>query len=347
MSDTRELLVQAAQRVFSDHPAGFVDDTESKGYLALWSALTEAGVSMALHRDMAGELGLADAAALVRPAAYHGAAIPLAETLIAQWLAADMPGEMPTTPMTFVTSPMEAHAVRGGWRIQGLGSRIPWLRAASHVVLPVWVGGRLSLAMVANEAASLQRGHNLAGEPRDELSLDAVTSNVWPASAIESSTISALGAAFRSIQIAGAIDRLLELTVMYVRDRIQFGKPLSKLQAVQQLCATLAGHAAAATASADLALEALDERVDLTKIAAAKIRTGEAAGAAAAIAHQLHGAMGVSREHVLHRFTLRLWAWRDEYGNEAHWSLWLGHQIAKAGVEALWPLITETRETSA
>jgi alkylation response protein AidB-like acyl-CoA dehydrogenase len=249
--------------------------------------------------------------------------------------------------MTFVTSPLEADAVRGGWRIQGLGSRIPWLRAASHVVVPLWVGGRLFFTMVATDTLSLQRGHNLAGEPRDELSLDAVTANIWPAGVIDVSTIYALGAAFRSIQIAGAIDRVLELTTTYVRDRVQFGKPLAKLQAVQQLCATLAGHAAAATASADLALEALEQRVDLTKIAAAKTRTGEAAGAAAAIAHQLHGAMGVSREHVLHRFTRRLWAWRDEYGNEAHWSLWLGQQIAKSGVEELWPLITESREMHA
>jgi acyl-CoA dehydrogenase len=346
MSDTRELLVQAAQRVLSDH-AAVIDDPDSKGYLALWSALTEAGMSTALHPVMAGELGLADAAALVRPAAYLGAAIPLAETLIAQWLSADMVGDMPTTPMTFVTSPLEAHPVRGGWRIQGHGSRIPWLRAASHVVLPLWVGGRLFLTMVATDTVSVQRGHNLAGEPRDELSLDAVTPNIWPAGAIEVPTICALGAAFRSIQIAGAIDRVLELTTTYVRDRVQFGKPLAKLQAVQQLCAALAGHAAAATASADLVLEALEQRVDLTKIAAAKTRTGEAAGAAAAIAHQLHGAMGVSREHVLHRFTRRLWAWRDEYGNEAHWSLWLGQQIARLGVEELWPLITESREMNA
>jgi hypothetical protein len=259
----------------------------------------------------------------------------------------DMAAEMPTGPMTFVTSPMEGHPARDGWRIQGLGSRVPWLRAATHVVLPLWVDGTLSLAMVANDAASPQHGRNLAGEPRDDLSVNAVTANVWPAGAIEIPMINALGAAFRCIQSAGAIDRVLELTVTCVRDRVQFGKPLAKLQAVQQLCATLAGHAAAATASADLALEALDEGIDLIKIAAAKTRTGEAAGAAAAIAHQLHGAMGVSREHVLHRLTRRLWAWRDEYGNEAHWSLWLGQQIAKSGVAGLWPLITESREMTA
>jgi len=346
MSDTRELLVQASQRVFADHATVVVHDESVVVDVALWSALTVAGVSTALHRDMAGEVGLADAAALVRPAAYHAAAVPLAETLIAQWLSMDMEAEMPAGPMTFITSPIEGYRARGGWRIKGQGSRIPWLRAASHVVLPLWVDGRLFLAMVANDAPERGRGHNLAGEPRDDLSLDTITADVWPAGAIEVSTIGALGAAFRSIQIAGAIDRVLELTVTYVRDRVQFGKPLAKLQAVQQLCATLAGHAAAATASADLALEALDEGVDRTKIAAAKTRTGEAAGAAAAIAHQLHGAMGVSREHALHRYTRRLWAWRDEYGNEAHWSRWLGRQIANSGVAELWPLITESREVT-
>ena len=44
---------------------------------------------------------------------------------------------------------------------------------------------------------------------------------------------------------------------------------------------------------------------------------GEAAGIGAAIAHQMHGAIGFTQEHQLHYLTRRLWSWRDEFGNEA------------------------------
>jgi acyl-CoA dehydrogenase len=61
--------------------------------------------------------------------------------------------------------------------------------------------------------------------------------------------------------------------------------------------------------------------------ASAKIRTGEAAGHACAIAHQVFGAIGFTEEHELHQFTKRLWSWRDECGNEAFWSRELGERI--------------------
>ena len=50
------------------------------------------------------------------------------------------------------------------------------------------------------------------------------------------------------------------------------------------------------------------------------MRVGEAAGDGAAIAHQVHGAMGFTYEHSLHHFTRRLWAWREEFGNESFWA---------------------------
>ncbi|MGB3952195.1 MAG: acyl-CoA dehydrogenase family protein, partial [Solirubrobacterales bacterium] len=72
----------------------------------------------------------------------------------------------------------------------------------------------------------------------------------------------------------------------------------------------------------------------------AKLRAAEAAGTVAAIAHQVHGAMGVTREHRLQYFTRRLWSWRDEDGNEQLWGHWLGRRVLGRGADALWPSIT-------
>jgi acyl-CoA dehydrogenase len=97
---------------------------------------------------------------------------------------------------------------------------------------------------------------------------------------------------------------------------------------------TAAGSAADAIAHA----ETFDDAVFL-EAAAAKIRSAEAAQEGAAIAHQIHGAIGFTREHILHRFTLRLLAWRDDFGNESHWGAALGNRVAARGAEELWPLL--------
>ena len=75
------------------------------------------------------------------------------------------------------------------------------------------------------------------------------------------------------------------------------------------------------------------------EVAAAKIRCGEAAAEGAAIAHQAHGAMGYTDEHVLHRFTLRLFQWRDDFGSESEWAAGLGAMAAANGADRLWPMV--------
>src|SRR5207247_4970660 len=106
----------------------------------------------------------------------------------------------------------------------------------------------------------------------------------------------------------------------------------------------LAGEVAAAMTAAGSAADApahaytFDDAVFL-EVASAKIRAAEAAQEGAAIAHQIHGAIGFTREHILHRFTLRLLAWRDDFGNESHWAAALGNRVAARGAEELWPLV--------
>ena len=109
--------------------------------------------------------------------------------------------------------------------------------------------------------------------------------------------------------------------------------------------ARLAGETAAANAAATSAAWALENQpiesdAAFVEVAAAKVRTGEAAQAGALIAHQVHGALGYTREHVLHRYTHRLWSWRDEYGDESEWALALGTHFAKVGADGAWPALT-------
>ena len=78
-------------------------------------------------------------------------------------------------------------------------------------------------------------------------------------------------------------------------------------------------------------------------IAAAKVRAGEAATRACSIAHQVHGAIGFTREHSLHFATRRLWAWREQFGSDAWWAEALGRAAIAGGAAAFWPALTRRR----
>ena len=108
---------------------------------------------------------------------------------------------------------------------------------------------------------------------------------------------------------------------------------LKRFQAIQHYLAEIAGEAAATGAAVDAAAQASNT----FGFAAAKARASQAAGTVARLAHQVHGAIGYTAEHDLHHWTKRLWAWRDECGNEAYWWQGLGAHAAQGGGAALWP----------
>jgi len=141
------------------------------------------------------------------------------------------------------------------------------------------------------------------------------------------------------------LQSLLDISVGYAQERVAFGRPIAKFQAIQHDLARLAGEVAAATAAAGSAAVAIEDakafgEAVFLEAASAKIRAGEAANDGALIAHQVHGAIGFTQEHVLHRFTHRLWSWRDDFGGEAAWAVRLGEAICAGGADALWPTIT-------
>ena len=151
--------------------------------------------------------------------------------------------------------------------------------------------------------------------------------------AISAELVRGFGALLRAAQMAGAMEAALDLSTRYANDRVQFGRPIGKFQAIQQQLALLAEEAAAALVAVESA--AISRRRGAASaefaLAAAKIRAGEAAGKVAEIAHQVHGAIGFTEEHSLHYLTRRLWSWRDEFGDEAYWAALLGRRIAAAG----------------
>jgi len=142
-----------------------------------------------------------------------------------------------------------------------------------------------------------------------------------------------LGAVVTAAQIVGALERVLELTLAFANQRVQFGRPIAKFQAIQHQLAVMAEQVAAARMAAQLGCQCHPGRglqSDSLRAAVAKARCSEAAALVAPMAHAVHGAIGITAELDLQLFTRRLHVWRLEYGSETAWHRVLGHAVLDA-----------------
>ncbi len=299
---------------------------------------------LTLPESAGGSAGtVADAAVVLDAAGAHAARVPLVETdLLAGWLLHATGIPLPDGPLTAVVADLDV----SGERVAGELRRVPWARAATGLVVltPAHV------VLLAPDALRVQDGANLAEEPRDTVRVGTAARGasahaVTPApegAAAEFRLRAALG---RAQLLAGAARAALVGSLRYAGEREQFGRPIGRFQAVQQQLALAAAEVAAASAAAAAAAEVatadgFGAASTRFAVAAAKARTSETAGAVARIAHQVHGAIGFTREHDLRLATTRLWAWREEDGSDAEWNAEVGAAVLAAGPEELWPLVT-------
>jgi acyl-CoA dehydrogenase len=142
----------------------------------------------------------------------------------------------------------------------------------------------------------------------------------------------------------GALETARDLAVAHARDRTQFGRPLAAFQAVQHMLAQIARDVAVTRSVVELAVSAASENVTggWLEIASAKVVAGRAARTVSAHAHQVHGAIGITKEYSLSALTRRLWSWREEFGTESEWSQRIGQEACRSP-EGVWGLITGGR----
>lgn len=352
MSDSSNIVVETTQRILRDRCTPALVNEAERGEFpaALWETLEESGLTLAWVPDEYGGAGaeIADGFGALRAAGEHALPLPLAETMMAGFLLARAGIAAPPGPMT--VAPVHAADrldIGADGLLQGSARLVPFARWAQHLAVPARRGAEDCIALVALADCAVKPGQGLAGEPRDQVVLHGVRPvETAAAPGLDGDALQVLGAAVRAVQMAGGLERALNMALDHATSRVQFGRPIGGFQAIQHALAQFAGESAAAGAAADAAAEAIASGAPLTgeavvaEVAAAKIRVGEAAGLGSAIAHQVHGAMGFTYELSLHHVTRRLWSWRDEFGGEAAWSIRLGGIAARLGGEALWPFVT-------
>jgi len=345
MNELQSILADTVTRLFTDRVTLAIRESAEKGQwpAALWQVVEENGLTLPQIPEARGGGGGSwqDAHIVVSAAGRLAVPLPLAETMVAAWLLSESGLDVPMGPLTLAPIyPADRLALgRDGssWRLSGTATRVPWGRAAEHVV----VAADGMIALVAAGHARVDADVNLALEPRDTLAwTGAPVAAAAPAGRLTPDALRLYGALVRSAQMAGGLEYLLAQTVRYVSERKQFGRPIGSFQAIQHQLALLAGHTAAAGSAAANAFRAADRGDAAFEIAVAKARTGEAAGLGAGIAHQCHGAIGFTYEHSLHFVTRRLWSWRAEFGAESHWTAEIGRDVARRGADELWSYIT-------
>jgi acyl-CoA dehydrogenase len=338
MNEEQQLIVETAKRIFVDQCAKSVVDAAEAGEFpsGLWNTLEETGLTLAgIDLEAGGSGGaMADALLLVREAGAAAAPIPLAEHLISATLLAAKNITIPKGIITLalVSSDQDTSGKLAG-RLRGKVHQVTYSEVAQSVL---WVTAH-GLVLTPNVDIPWSRTVGISGESWASLDLDLTPIQGELVPFLDAGQLARqLGAATRINLMSGAISRVLEMSVQYVSDRVQFGRPLAKFQAIQHQLAILAGEAAACQRCADAVLTA-DNQLD---IAIGKARTGEAVTLVSDISHQVHGAIGYTLEHALNLRTRRLWQWRDEYGTEREWQILIGKQFCKTGADSLWAEIT-------
>jgi acyl-CoA dehydrogenase len=350
------ILEETVARLLADFASvDAVMAAEDRGFSTdLWEALARSGLALVSVPESAGGSGgsLGDALSMLRLAGRHAAPVPLAETaVLAGWLAASTGLSVPDDGRPLTLAPGDARDELslqqrdGGWQARARLHRVPWGREAGSLALLAptpHLDVPFHVAIVPLSACNIQPGRNLAGEPRDLVLVDAPlpADHVAPCPPdVDPDALRLRGALTRAVLMAGAFDRVVELTISYADARHQFGRSISSFQVVQHGLVQLASEAGAATIAVEVAAFSSAEVPAPFEVAVAKAVTSSSADVVSRIAHQVHGAIGMTREYELNLYTRRLWCWRQEFGSARWWNSWIGRRACAEGADRLWPRI--------
>jgi acyl-CoA dehydrogenase len=330
-------LTEMMDAVFSAHRETRPDTADVARDEALWRRLDELGLVRLTGAESEGGSGAGwfEAAELLGAAVRHGVRIPLAEhDLLACWLL-DVNGMACDDAVRTV-------AVLDD---DGASAAVPWARGAQRIV-SVWrAEGEYRMADTSVAAVRVSAGTNPIGEPRDSVSADVSLLDGVPVAAGLIDQLMRKAALVRAIQVCAALDRIVELSIEHAGTRVQFGRPLSKFQSMQNLVSDSAAEAALARSATEAALTAavadgwVTDRLDFM-VAVARSCAGHAASVVVRNGHQIHGAIGTTREHRLHEFTRAALAWRSDYGSVDRWDSRITDAALRVGGPGLWSLIT-------
>jgi alkylation response protein AidB-like acyl-CoA dehydrogenase len=353
LSDDQRALQDAASTLLDDRcPTSRVRQVaDQTGQLddVLWAAMAEQGwLAVELPEAVGGlSLGLVETVVLCEQIGRHLAPVPflgtvltgvalasaltdgeidlsttLGEVAVESWIeqlaAGDAVGAVAWSrrPAAVTARPDG----QGGWTLSGRSDLVVYGPSADVVVVFAEVDGAPALFALAPEGAQ---------RPRPEPAMDRTRSVGWldvadlPARRLggpgRAGDLLDRAATAMSAEMLGAADRVLEMTVDYAKDRVQFGRPIGGFQAVKHRCADMLVDVEgmrSATYYAGWAVGAGD--ADASAAASvAKVWSSDAARRVMASGLQVHGGIGFTWEHDLHLFLKRSQLDQMSFGDAA------------------------------
>jgi acyl-CoA dehydrogenase len=288
----------------------------------LWQQIIESGFADAMVSEQSGGAGLemSETFPLFFLCGRHALPLPLAQTMVARHICALNDIAIPDGPIAISPMPVSSADDAIDCRNVPFGKLAQWA-LVSHAGPP---DVQRDLLLPVSEAIRTETG--VVGSLQAHL--------CWknsPAPAVVlNDTIPWLevAATITAALMAGAMETVLQTTVRYAGERVQFGRPIGKFQAVQQQLSVLAELATASRMAAELGCQQTSERtMNVLAAAVAKARASEAAGAVVSIAHGVHAAMGITAEYDLQIYTRRLIEWRTDYGSAGYWNRRVGDAV--------------------
>jgi acyl-CoA dehydrogenase len=292
---------------------------EEADHRATWEALSSAGItSVGTARPEDASSGdLWDAAACVEELAATGRSAPLVENAVGRWaLGPDAPADE-TLVTVGVGEPLQSPI------------RIPWATDAAAVVIL----GADGVYSVNPDRMAVIDELDIAGDPVGQVAIDSAPDRLD----VDPAEVAIRLRVLRAAALVGVCRAMHVMTRAHVRTREQFGKPLIAIPAVATAVAVMRTR----LVQAETALRRARTAPDPSSAAiVARLVAAEQAGEVAATAHQLHGALGVTRDYGLQRLSRRAWAWRDLDWREHALATELG-KLALAVTEArYWDEVT-------
>jgi alkylation response protein AidB-like acyl-CoA dehydrogenase len=332
----------------------------------LWKTLAEAGLLGLGLSEAAGGMGLGmiDLGLLLEEQGRTLAPIPLIPTLLAGWaldahgtagqwawlprllsgeallsVAIDEVGGVdPTAPGVTATSD------GNGWRLDGVKVAVPYGEQAQALLVTSRTDSGPALFLVERNAKGLkiegQRSTN--GEPQAMVSFEgtplsgnAIVGSVEDGGAIVTALVQRAQVAL-SLRQVGVATEALKRTAAYSSARIQFGKPLGAMQAVQQRAADGFIDVEAMRSTALLAAWQIDQgRPQAADIATAKYWAAIGGHRVVHSAQHLHGGMGADVTYPIHRYFLDAVAIGETLGGAQPMLAAIGAAVASGQTEAL------------
>ncbi|MEU5214717.1 acyl-CoA dehydrogenase family protein [Streptomyces sp. NPDC020807] len=308
-TEEQEAVRELAARIFGDlatherlAAAGTGGDAE------LWKALCAAGLPGAVE-----ETGLLGLVLLLEEQGRVTAQVPLAASCVYGILAVVrhgtdeqrarlLPGLRDGTTVVTGAFPAGGSVVSEGERLSGIVEWVPWLRDATHVLVP---DGARGLWLVRTEdAAPVEAVELTAPWSAGRLVLDGAPGERLGGPGAYEAVLAAARTAFAGLQ-AGVCAGSLARAVEYTSVREQFGRPLSTRQAVQLRAADAYMDTEAIRVTAYEAAWRLDEGLDAREAAlTAAWWASEAGKRVVHTGQHLHGGMGADLDHPVHRHFL-------------------------------------------